>query len=748
MSATDITNPYFSLAAAFVNQTGQSVFLTGKAGTGKTTFLRYIKETTFKKTAIVAPTGVAAINAGGVTMHSFFSLPLGPFVPVLQGGWNSNAVNKHTLLNNSKLNSTKRELLQELELLIIDEVSMVRADMLDAVDTILRHYRHQPALPFGGVQVLFIGDLFQLPPVTNAEDWELLQPHYKSPFFFDAQVLANDPPVFIELKKIYRQNEAAFIDLLNNVRNNCVTDADMALLHKYYHPGFEAPANEHYITLSTHNAKADTINQQQLQKLPGSPHEFAAEIKGDFNDKAFPADERLQLKEGAQIMFIKNDKGEVRRYYNGKIATVTKIEEGKIFVSFPGEPGDMQVEKEIWKNIRYNYSKEKDQVEEEEQGSFTQYPIRLAWAITIHKSQGLTFEKAIIDAGASFAPGQVYVALSRLTSLSGLVLYSKINPASITSDHRVLAFSAMENSEANLQQLLKKERQVFVGRLLLKSFDWDKLVKALQNFHQGFEHRLIPDKNEAAAWAQGLLAQLAAQQEVALKFNRQLEQLLTVAATDNFAQLHQRVEAAVAYFSKTVANASEAVKEHLATFKVKQRVKKYLAELRDIAILLERKNIHLQQSLAIAQGLMKGIDADLLLQQVEEQKKMRPIKAPTIAAEAKLPKGETKRISLAMHKSGKTIEAIAKERGMVASTIEGHLASFILTGEVGIAELVPTQLIGPIIQALEDNPNATNTTAIKEILGEGFTYGQIRAVMLYQQLLQQQAQAVQADKAV
>lgn len=745
MSSTDITNPYFSLAATFVNQTGQSVFLTGKAGTGKTTFLRYIKETTFKKTAIVAPTGVAAINAGGVTMHSFFNLPFGPFVPVLQGGWNSNAVNKHTLLKNIKLNSTKRELLQELELLIIDEVSMVRADMLDAVDTILRHFRHQPALPFGGVQVLFIGDLFQLPPVTNNDDWEILKPHYKSPFFFDAQVLANTPPVFIELKKIYRQNEATFIDLLNNVRNNCVTEADLALLHQYYQPGFQAPAGEHYITLSTHNAKADAINQQQLRKLDGSTHEFKAEIKGDFGEKAYPVDELLQLKEGAQIMFIKNDKGEVRRFYNGKIATVTKIEEGKISVNFPGEPGEMQLEKEIWKNIRYAYNKEKDQVEEDELGSFTQYPIRLAWAITIHKSQGLTFERAVIDAGASFAPGQVYVALSRLTSLKGLVLYSKINQASITSDQRVLSFSATESSETNLQELLKKERQVFVGRLLLKSFDWTKLVTALQDFHQGFEQQLIPDTNEGPDWAKNLLEQLTSQQEVAMKFNRQLEQLLAAATTDNFAQLHQRVEAAVAYFSKTVAAVNETLKEHIADIKIKKRAKKYLAGLRDIAVLLERKNMHLQQSLSIAKGLMTGIDTDLLLQQVEEQKKMQPIATPAIAIAAKMPKGETKRISLEMYKSGKTIDDIAKERGLVPGTIEGHLASFILTGEIGIAELVSTDHLTTISQALENHPNETNT-AIKEILGDSYTYGQIRAVTLYRQLLQQQEQVVQVGK--
>lgn len=745
MSATDITNPYFSLAATFVNQTGLSVFLTGKAGTGKTTFLRYIKETTFKKTAIVAPTGVAAINAGGVTMHSFFGLPFAPYIPVLQGGWNSNAVNKHSLFKNLKLSGTKRELIRELELLIIDEVSMVRADMLDAVDAIMRHYRYQPQLPFGGVQVLFIGDLYQLPPVVQPAEWELLQPHYKSPFFFDAQVLTGQPPVFIELKKIYRQNEASFINLLNNVRNNCVTQHDLDLLHQHYKADYQPPVNEHYITLTTHNAKADGINQLQLEKLDGNTYAFKADVKGDFSDKAYPADPVLNLKIGAQVMFIKNDKGEVRRYYNGKIATVSKIEEEKIWVQFPNGGDEMQLDKETWKNIRYTYNKEKDNVNEEELGSFTQYPIRLAWAITIHKSQGLTFERAIIDAGSSFAPGQVYVALSRLTSLAGLVLHSRINPSAISSDSRVVAFSATEIADDALQALLKKEQAVYVAQLLVNSFDWEKLIKALADFCHGFAHRLIPDKTEAAEWADALLAKLSKEQEVVLKFNRQLGQLLATAQQDNYLQLHQRVAAAVTYFTKIVEEANASVKEQMATFKIKQRVKKYLLELRDIALLLNRKQVQLQQSLAIAEGLMKGIDTQVMLQQVEEQKNMQAPTPPPLVAAAKPPKGETRRISLEMYKSGKTITDIAKERGLVPGTIEGHLASFILTGEVGITELVPTEQLTAINQAINDNPDATGS-ALKEILGEEVSYGQIRAVMQYRQVLQQQEQSVQAQK--
>ncbi len=746
MVATDTTNYYFQLAAGFVNQTAQSVFLTGKAGTGKTTFLKYIRETTFKKTAVVAPTGVAAINAGGVTMHSFFQLPFGPFVPVLQGGWSSNAVNKHTLFKNVKPGRDKIALYQELELLIIDEVSMVRADMLDAIDTILRHFRHQPALPFGGLQVLFIGDLFQLPPVTNAEDWELLQPHYKSPFFFDAQVLQHAPPVFVELKKIYRQNEASFIDLLNNVRNNQVTAADLGLLERYYQPGFQPSAEDHYITLSTHNAKADNINHSQLAKLPGKPAAFPASIKGDFGEKAYPAEQELLLKPGAQVMFIKNDKGEARRWYNGKIVTVSRIEEDKIYVQFPGQEEDLLLEKETWKNIRYNYNSEQDEVEEDEQGSFTQYPIRLAWAITIHKSQGLTFEKAIIDAGASFAPGQVYVALSRLTTIDGLVLYSKIHPQSILTDQRVRSFSAGEPPVAALEALLHKEQRVFISQSLVKCFSWDKLSEAARAFYLDFEHRLIPDKSDAAVWAAELLETILAQQETAGKFNRQLEQLLLTAESDNYVQLHQRVEAAVTYFSGLLHESINRIKSHIAAYKIKQRSKKYLKELRETELLLNRKLIQLQQSQALAEGLMKGVDTAVLLQQVETQKKIQTGNIATEAAAAapKAPKGETRRISLAMFREGISIAEIAARRGFVVSTIEGHLADFIKTGEVQVEEVVTAEKIPVISKALDENPGSPSS-AIKELLGETYSYGEIRAVLYHRDWLAEQENKAKAS---
>ncbi|HLX66963.1 MAG TPA: AAA family ATPase, partial [Puia sp.] len=376
---SDSYNAAFELAVQFVNQTSRSVFLTGKAGTGKTTFLKFIRDNTFKKLAVTAPTGVAAINAGGTTLHSFFQLPFGPYLPVPQPYFSASSPNiaasdPQSLFRNIRFNAARRELLQELELLIIDEISMVRADTLDAIDTILRHFRQQPLLPFGGLQLLYIGDLFQLPPVVTNAEWELLQPYYASPFFFDAKVIAQAPPACLELKKIYRQSEARFINLLNSIRANHITEAEVVTLADYFQPEFVAPKNDSYITLTSHNAKADQINRQELARLPGRVHTYDAAITGEFSDKAYPAESTLSLKEGAQIMLIRNDKGETRRYYNGKIGTIARLSADRITIQFPDEPAELILEKEIWKNIRYNYDKDKDRVDEEELGSFSQYP--------------------------------------------------------------------------------------------------------------------------------------------------------------------------------------------------------------------------------------------------------------------------------------------------------------------------------------------------------------------------------------
>ncbi len=725
------------MAARFVNHTDRDIFLTGKAGTGKTTFLKFIKDNTYKKTVVVAPTGVAAINAGGVTMHSFFQLPFGPFLPVKSRTWNENVSDQYSLLKNIRFTAEKRELIRELELLVIDEISMVRADMLDAVDIILRHFRNKLTQPFGGVQVLYIGDLFQLPPVAKQEEWNLLSEFYESPFFFHAQVIQQSQPVYIELKKIYRQTEGVFINILNNIRNNSVTDSDLEILHDKYHPSFIPPENEHYITLTTHNYKADEINSTRLNKLPGKLHLFSGKIEKEFSEKALPVEMNLQLKEGAQIMFIKNDKGEVKRYYNGKIGTIKIIVGEKIFIAFPNETEELELDKETWKNIRYSFDRNKNQLNEEEIGTYTQYPIRLAWAITIHKSQGLTFEKAIIDAGDSFAAGQVYVALSRLTGMDGLILYSKILHQSISTDGRVLSFSKSELNKELLKENLQIEQKIFISRSLLKFYDWEKLVETFNEFNEELIHRQVADKKSTAKWSIELLEKIIKQNEVANKFVLQLEGLLATAEFDNFQHLHHRIDSASTFFIKELNEIIEGIKKYSEENKLKKKTKKYLNGLQTLLIVLERKKIQLKQSIQFAEALMKGRSPNDLLELVEKQNEI-PINTTQLiqtTKSTKPKKGDTNRTSFELFKEGKTVKEIAKDRDLAVSTIMGHLLSFILTGEIMVTEVLSIQKIKIILKSIEESPNDLSS-AIKEKLGDEFSYSDIKAVMNHKKWLE------------
>lgn len=736
MTPIDTTNTHFQQALQFVNQTGRHVFLTGKAGTGKTTFLRYVRDNCFKKMAIVAPTGVAAINAGGTTLHSFFQLPFGPYLPTHRSTPADSAVtNEHALFRNLRFNNRKRELLQELELLVIDEVSMMRADTLDAIDTILRHFRKQLLVPFGGVQVLYIGDLFQLPPVVNNEEWTILQSVYKSPFFFDAQVIQQAPPVYVELKKIYRQNEAEFIQILNNVRNNQTSASDLERLHQNYKPGYEPPKDENYITLTTHNAHADRINNQELEKLAGKPSLFEGELTGEFNDRSLPAEKTLRLKAGAQIMFTKNDKGEIRRYYNGKIGNVSRITGGKIYVRFSNDEDELLLEKETWKNIRYKYDKGKDRIEEEEMGTFTQFPVRLAWAITIHKSQGLTFTKAIIDAGASFAPGQVYVALSRLTALDGLVLYSKIHPHCIQTDQRVLDFAQSEMSDDEMQEQLQEEQKQFVFTALQQSFNFIKLHQNISTHFDDYTHRQIPEKNKAIEWARDLLNIAQSQTDVSGKFNIQLTSLIAEAEANEFIKLHERVNAASAYFNQSLEQMLTSLRQHTHEIKVKKKVKKYVKELGNLELDITRKKQQIIQAVRLSEALLskKQLSELLLIAEAkkidETENEIQPL--PENKAQGTQKAGETQRMSLELFREGKSIVEIAHLRELTPGTIEGHLSKFIPTGEIKITDIVSQEKIGLIERAIEESGARNATTPVKEKLGDTVSYGEIRAVITF-----------------
>ena len=549
-------NESFQLASDFIQYTRANIFLTGNAGTGKTTFLKHCKNNSLKNTAIVAPTGVAAMNAGGTTIHSFFQLPFTPYIPGQRGFNNNHTFNdKNSLIGMLRINAERREVMQQLELLIIDEISMVRCDVLDAIDVVLRFVRNNQSQPFGGVQVLLIGDLYQLPPVVKDEEWQILSTYYKSPFFFNSEVLEKDAPIYVSLEKIYRQNDPVFVDLLNQVRNNKMTDEGFDLLHQRYLPEFTPSKEEHFITLTTHNHKADAINTTALLEIKSKQETFSAIVEGDFYEKSYPADAELKLKVGAQVMFIKNDTEKIRRYFNGKIGIVEKIEDDNIFVLCDGDQFPIEVKKEKWRNIQYALDKKTNKVEENEIGSFTQFPLRLAWAITIHKSQGLTFEKAIIDAGSAFAPGQVYVALSRCTKLEGIVLHSKIMSSGLKSDSRIDEFSSNQKTTSAQMLALTDAKKDYEQTILLNLFDFTivdngyiSVIKILSENSNSF-------KQEAVEQFKNIDIEIKTLIDIAVKFKTQLIQLF-VSKNEPNAELYlqTRIIAAATYLKKAVEN--------------------------------------------------------------------------------------------------------------------------------------------------------------------------------------------------
>ena len=482
------TTEIIATAARFVNNTNSNIFLTGKAGTGKTTFLRDLAEKTHKRFVIVAPTGIAALNAKGVTIHSQFLLPLGSFIPTRDpSGTVSDSgafYTQNSLVRKHPLNSVRKQVLRDVDLLIIDEVSMLRADVLDAIDFRLKHARRNYNQPFGGVQVLMIGDLFQLPPIVRDHEWDVLRNIYRSVWFFEAQALQQSGFVYIELDKIFRQQGDKFIRILNNLRNNTPSEDDISELNKHFLLENEIGKLDEVVTLTTHNHKADKMNGAALQGLKTKEFIYSAELDGDFPPSMYPVEESISLKVGAQIMFIKNDSSD-GAYFNGKLAKVVRLESDKIAVIMAGEKTEYVLKKEKWENRKYVLDETSKELEEDIVGSFTQYPVKLAWAITVHKSQGLTFDKAIIDVGQAFAAGQVYVALSRLRSLDGLILGTKISPSVISSDSNVTSFSQRKDEQPPLSELLDKAQQEYIERLLAQTFDFRDIIDQLLSIKKG-----------------------------------------------------------------------------------------------------------------------------------------------------------------------------------------------------------------------------------------------------------------------
>jgi len=708
-------NTLFNLATEVINFTSCNLFLTGKAGTGKTTFLKQIKDRSQKNVAIVAPTGVAAINAGGVTMHSFFQLPFNLYLPAATNIFGNNAtVDKHQLLKNLRFNREKTELINELELLIIDEVSMVRADLLQAVNDILQYVR-QNNKPFGGVQLLLIGDLFQLPPVVSDDELELMRKEYESPFFFSAPVIRESPPLFIELKEVYRQKEASFVDLLNNIRNNTLTTTDLDILRSRHNSNLinEIPKG---ITLSTHNRMADAINQRELAKLPGKTTKFSGAINGDFSEKALPTEMELQLKPGAQIMFIKNDSGIDKRYYNGKLATVKYVSTETIRVEFNDTQETFEIEKEKWTNIRYTLNKESNKLEEEELGSFTQYPIRLAWAITIHKSQGLTFDDVVIDAGNSFAAGQVYVALSRCRTLNGITLLSHITTNSVQSDARILQFAQQENSTSFIEQKLQEEKPKFAALLLLKTFDWGKLMVGIHYYYQQINSKKLPEQELIKSVASVLLDRAKEQQQTADKFVKQLEIILQNQHI-NGDLLSERVTKDKQYFAKVIHDELILPIEKIKSFlNGKVKVKQFSRDTEELEALFWKKLNSLQR---ITFGDFT-FDIPLIERKFIVGK----------ASSTKTEKGNSKLITLEFYQKGLSVIEIAKQRGITTGTVENHLADFISTGQVNVFDFLSQRDLDEIQQAIT-LLDTTNLTPIKQKLGQALSYTQLKMGISY-----------------
>ncbi len=743
-----------ALAAKFINLTSRHIFLTGKAGTGKTTFLRSLVSLTHKKSVIVAPTGIAAINAAGVTIHSLFQLPFGTFLPKTVATPTVEAYQHYhtpkSIVKHLNMNATKRRILLDLELLIIDEVSMLRADLLDAIEMVLRYIRKNNA-SFGGVQVLFIGDLHQLPPVVKNDEWNLMSHFYKSAFFFDALALVQNPPVYIELEKIYRQADEAFIHLLNNLRNNQVNAQDMALLKTYFKENYKPDLTENYITLTTHNHKADALNKNSLKDLEGTSFFYKALVEKDFAENSYPVEKTLELKVGAQVMFVKNDPTGEQRFFNGKIAVVKKLSDDAIEVLPDGAQYNLVLEKFTWKNIKYTANKVTNEIEEEVAGTFTQFPLKLAWAITVHKSQGLTFDKAIIDIGDAFAPGQIYVALSRLRSLDGLILTSLISNKAIRQDQNVTYFAKTKELQEDLGVQIINERNSFLKFLLLQGFSF----VALDNYV--FEHVFSYTKDEKRStkqthlpFAVKLQQELIALKVHADKFLKQIERLFIVGDRDSLALLLSRTTAAVNYFNPLLERMSDSIFELIAIAKTQKQTKEFLVELLDMEAMFYEQFRKILKAKAMLEASITDVELtkedvqrlsysakraaqineaytlpnkeELRVPEDEFYSKVKTVKK---AKKTASPKVDTKEITLALLKEGKTPSEIAAARKMSQGTIEGHLAYYIAKQEIKADEIIPAKKLAEIAATIV-KLKSIKLNEIREHLGRSYSFGEIK----------------------
>ena len=715
-------NEQLRTAWDFVENTGRSIFLTGKAGTGKTTFLKEVMAGSRKRPIVVAPTGVAAINAGGVTIHSFFQLPFSPYVPGAK------------VESKFDFSREKRKIIASIDLLIIDEISMVRADLLDAIDAVLRRFREH-GQPFGGVQLLMIGDLAQLTPVVTPEDERMLKPYYDTPYFFGSKALQQIDYVTIQLEHVYRQQDASFINILNEVRQGHPSEEVLAQLNSRLSPQ-PLPAREGsgYIRLTTHNNLANFYNESELQKLPGQAYTYRAEINGLFPDYSYPTAQALVLKEGAQVMFVKNDPSGGHKYYNGRIGRVTEASDNRLTVYCEGDSEEIEVEPLEWQNTRYTLNEKTRQIEAEVQGTFKQLPLRLAWAITIHKSQGLTFDRAIIDANQSFAPGQVYVALSRCRTLEGLLLASPLAARAIINDERVDSYIAQQEYEAarSICQLpvLKQE---YERHLLLQLFDF-RPIFALQEtmvriFAEFFYHSYASLKQ---LHDQALMDLRLRVVDVAGKWQQKILAMPYDALHDS--QFRDRVVRSAEYFAdqlrQILAKPIElSAKVETSNKQASHRLSNALPDLKQawlghryLLMKIAEKgytvdNYLHEKQMSVLDALSEG---DV---KSKRQRKPKPPKAP------KEVKPKTWEVSLQLYLEGMKPDLIAKTRSLTLGTVIGHLTRYVDSGEVSFDDLVPADHQQTIQRVITKIGITEGSTAIKNLCPPEITYDEIRLVM-------------------
>ena len=710
----------------FAEHTGISIFLTGKAGTGKTTFLKTLKEHSSKRMIVVAPTGVAAINAGGVTIHSFFQLPLSPYVPGT------------TFKDRYDFGKEKRRIIRTLDMLVIDEISMVRSDLLDAIDNVLRRYR-DPTLPFGGVQLLMIGDLHQLTPVVTPRDEELLRPYYDTPYFFGSHALQQTSYVTIQLTHVYRQQDQAFIDILNHVRDGVPTAEDLARLNARCKPMFIPKAEEGYIRLTTHNRMADSYNDNELHKLPGKRYVFKAEIEKEFPESSYPADVNLELKQGAQVMFIKNDPSPLHLYYNGRIGHVVGFEEGKVVVKCPGDDYTISVEPAEWENTRYAINEETKVIEPQVLGVFRQYPLRLAWAITIHKSQGLTFEHAIIDASASFASGQVYVALSRCKSLEGLVLASQIQPRNIIGDARVNDYIARQQTEAEKSiEALPALKEEYYRTQLYDLFNFMPLFAAEQQLHRLLLEyfRQFPKLTNYHGTVIDQLKQKVI--DVALRWRSVIQQ--TSAEGLHAPAFLERVKRSAAYFvtglEEMLPDAIEKAK--MASTNNKRGMQLFDERYKDLWLAYLSKDRLLrtmEETPFTVSAYMQAkqeatLDAmDVVMPGSRPRKRKSSVASPvstssterTTSKAAKAPRVSTYVQTYTLFRQGKTPQQIAEERHLALSTILSHLVPYVSSGQISADKIIDGEKVKAIRHAIAQLPENATTEDRKAACPPGVT---------------------------